>query len=403
MVDFEPVRGRVWGTRLKILFVASILIVSRPAAAQNDLTLTANTSTKALANFVEVAQQDPQVADQSNAPAQSTLFTRLSELRAGPFDLHPRLDASLTYDDNILLSPGNKEVDTIWQIQPGVQAVAGDDAALIAYRDQHSDVLGLTAGNLIIQQPEDRPGKLLILDYGAGFQFFDKYTANNFVDQLATINAIWPMNKLILAIRQDYTLQKIEIIEFDQRTAVETIPTTLSAAYQFDDKSSIEANLRRTSIDYESAGLIGYTEYSTEDWFNYKMEDKLTLSLGALAGVALRFARNLLTRKGVLVASIPNVAHFATVWNLVMGGNWEYTDQGTLDRTHLRFFTRRSIIKMFESEGYQVARADGINGRNPRKSILWTIYRLIALLPKSSIQEMRYLQFAIVAKPIHEL
>ena len=95
-------------------------------------------------------------------------------------------------------------------IQPALQAVAGDDAALIAYRDQHTDVLGLSPGNLIIQQPEVWPGKLFILDYGPGFQIFDKYTANNSIDQFGTLNLLWPMNKLILEIRQDYQLEKTD-------------------------------------------------------------------------------------------------------------------------------------------------------------------------------------------------
>src|SRR5208282_5774659 len=118
-----------------------------------------------------------------------TLEKELSDLRAGPFDLHPRLVAGMTYDDNISYaanSSPNKEADEIEMVQPALQAVAGDDAALIAYRDQHNDILGLAPGNLIFQQPEDRPGKLLILDYGPRFQIFDKYTANNSMDELAT-------------------------------------------------------------------------------------------------------------------------------------------------------------------------------------------------------------------------
>ena len=224
----------------------------------------------------------------TNAPddsaAKTILGKKLSDLRLGPFDLHPRLVAGLTYDDNILLSTANKQADTIWMIQPALQAVAGDDAALIAYRDQHWDVLGLSPGNLIIQQSESWPGKLLILDYGPRFQIFDKYTGNNSIDEFATFNLLLPMGKLILGLRQDYSLQKAEIIEFDERTTVESIPTTLSAAYEFGDKTSLESDFRRFSIGYEAPGLTGYTEYNTEDWFNYRLEENLTGSLGASAG-----------------------------------------------------------------------------------------------------------------------
>jgi len=230
-------------------------------------------------------QDNSAAKTQDDSAAKTSLEKQLLELRLGPFDLHPRLVSGVTYDDNILYSIGNKEADTIWMVQPALQAVAGDDAALIAYRDQHSDVLTLSPGNFIFQQPADWPGKVLILDYGPRFQLFDKYTVNNSLDQFATLDLLWPMDKLILGFRQEYQLQKETIIEAGERTTVELIPTTLSAAYQLSDKTSIEGNLRRFSIDYEAPGLIGYTEYNTEDWFNYNLEEDLPVSLGVLAGI----------------------------------------------------------------------------------------------------------------------
>jgi hypothetical protein len=124
-----------------------------------------------------------------------------------------------------------------------------------------------------------------MLDYGPGFQFFDKYTANNYINQLATLNLLWPMSKAIFGFRQDYQLQKTTIIELSgQRAIVETISTALSAAYQFGDATSMESNFRRVSIAYDEPGLIGDTEYNTEDWFNYAVAPDLPVSLGVLAG-----------------------------------------------------------------------------------------------------------------------
>src|SRR5215813_15051661 len=47
-----------------------------------------------------------------------------------------------------------------------------------------------------------------------------------------------------------------------------------------------------------------------------------------------------------LVASIPNVGHWEVVRDLIEG-RWQYTSEGLLDRTHLRFFTRRSVPELF--------------------------------------------------------
>jgi hypothetical protein len=36
----------------------------------------------------------------------------------------------------------------------------------------------------------------------------------------------------------------------------------------------------------------------------------------------------------------------------LLAGNWTYQDQGVLDRTHLRFFTLREMVKLFQNAGF---------------------------------------------------
>jgi O-antigen biosynthesis protein len=57
---------------------------------------------------------------------------------------------------------------------------------------------------------------------------------------------------------------------------------------------------------------------------------------------------------GAVVASIPNVAH-VSVRLALLSGEFRYRDLGLLDDTHLRFFTRSSIVDLFESAGYVVS------------------------------------------------
>ena len=57
---------------------------------------------------------------------------------------------------------------------------------------------------------------------------------------------------------------------------------------------------------------------------------------------------------GAVVASIPNVRYWRIVRDLLLRGRWEYTDEGILDRTHLRFFTRRSITELFKGAGLAI-------------------------------------------------
>lgn len=207
-----------------------------------------------------------------------------SGLRLGPVKFHPRFNAGVTYDDNIYFTTKNPAADEIWSIQPAFQAVLGDDAALVPFRDLHIDVLALSPDYFIVRPPEDWPGKLLILDYGPRFQFFDRYTENNSIDQFATFNVLWPMNRLILGFDQGYQLQRTAIIETGTRTTQELIPTTLSAAYRFSDKTSADASLNRLDTTYDSPGLTSYTEYNNQDWFNYELFPDFPVSLGFLGG-----------------------------------------------------------------------------------------------------------------------
>jgi O-antigen biosynthesis protein len=64
----------------------------------------------------------------------------------------------------------------------------------------------------------------------------------------------------------------------------------------------------------------------------------------------LSAARALLRSDGVLILSVPNVAHYSVLLPLLRG-RWEYGDAGLLDRTHLRFFTSESIVKAVGAAG----------------------------------------------------
>lgn len=66
---------------------------------------------------------------------------------------------------------------------------------------------------------------------------------------------------------------------------------------------------------------------------------------------------------GVVICSIPNVRYFRVTLPLLFKGDWTYTDEGVLDRTHLRFFTRKTAISLVESAGFRIdaVRATGLD------------------------------------------
>ena len=72
-------------------------------------------------------------------------------------------------------------------------------------------------------------------------------------------------------------------------------------------------------------------------------------------GTLLRRVRPFVADSGVVLASIPNVAH-ASVRLALLGGSFRYREQGLLDEDHLRFFTREGVLDLFESSGYLITR-----------------------------------------------
>ena len=95
---------------------------------------------------------------------------------------------------------------------------------------------------------------------------------------------------------------------------------------------------------------------------------------------------------GYIVASIPNILFFPVFFNdIILKQDWVYTNFGTLDKTHLRFFTRKSIIRMFEEQGYKIVKLKGINPETPRR------YRILNTLFFNRLKDWKYLQFGVQA------
>lgn len=57
---------------------------------------------------------------------------------------------------------------------------------------------------------------------------------------------------------------------------------------------------------------------------------------------------------GMWIISVPNIRNYHILLDLAFKGRFNYSDDGILDRTHLRFFTRSSAIQLAESTGAKV-------------------------------------------------
>ncbi len=60
-----------------------------------------------------------------------------------------------------------------------------------------------------------------------------------------------------------------------------------------------------------------------------------------------------LKKGGLFIASTPNVANWAVIHEIIKG-RWDYVPFSILSGTHIRFFTRQTLIELFEDSGYKV-------------------------------------------------
>jgi 2-polyprenyl-3-methyl-5-hydroxy-6-metoxy-1,4-benzoquinol methylase len=110
---------------------------------------------------------------------------------------------------------------------------------------------------------------------------------------------------------------------------------------------------------------------------------------------------------GVLVGSVPNMRHYRALFELLVLRDWHYRESGVLDRTHLRWFTARSLRRCLRESGYQVERLDGINGGIrfalsrqflPQALFAWTLI----LLSCGVCRDIGFLQLGFRARPVRD-
>ncbi len=73
---------------------------------------------------------------------------------------------------------------------------------------------------------------------------------------------------------------------------------------------------------------------------------------------------------GALLVSVPNVAHWSVRASL-LAGRFDYAPRGIMDRTHLRFFTRRTFRALLAGAGLEVVAEDAAIA--PVEQVLGTV------------------------------
>lgn len=95
---------------------------------------------------------------------------------------------------------------------------------------------------------------------------------------------------------------------------------------------------------------------------------------------------------GLVISSIPNIRYHNALIPILFRKDFKYRDYGVMDHTHMRFFTKTSIRRMYEEQGFEVVLHEGINRSRSLKPLLYNIPLLFTHM------DIFYPQYATVAR-----
>jgi 2-polyprenyl-3-methyl-5-hydroxy-6-metoxy-1,4-benzoquinol methylase len=108
---------------------------------------------------------------------------------------------------------------------------------------------------------------------------------------------------------------------------------------------------------------------------------------------ALERVRPWLSERGVVVASLPHVGHCSIISDL-LEGRFDYIPYSILSGTHLRFFTRQTVVDLFEASRYRVESIEGL--RFPASPAGLEKLDRLSAFPRSS-QDLSVVEFLVLA------
>lgn len=110
----------------------------------------------------------------------------------------------------------------------------------------------------------------------------------------------------------------------------------------------------------------------------------------------LKEIKHWLKPNGHIIISVPNIMHISVIEPL-LHGDFPYRDEGILDRTHLKFFTKTELVKMMERCGMAIERMGGNTIELSHKEELY-IKRLINMDRRIQSEELKIYQYRLKIK-----
>ncbi|HUC95705.1 MAG TPA: class I SAM-dependent methyltransferase [Candidatus Saccharimonadia bacterium] len=144
----------------------------------------------------------------------------------------------------------------------------------------------------------------------------------------------------IIMDRKNATVDGVELNKEDARIAATKLRKVFNINVETDDLKAIDTN-------YDVIYLGDVIEHLVDP--SYVLE-KL---------------KHNLNKRGVVIFSIPNMAHIS-VRLMLLSGKFEYGETGLLDKTHLHYYDKVEIERLFHTAGYNIEKLDWVSRDIPK-------------------------------------
>ena len=122
------------------------------------------------------------------------------------------------------------------------------------------------------------------------------------------------------------------------------------------DNSEPQLKIASKMLDYVRLADIRSSKMDLPDDFDVIVFADILEHLDDPLSCLINF-RKFLKKNGMVIVSIPNIACYNIRIDLLLG-RFNYKDYGTLDNTHLRFFTKKTARQLIEDAGFEIMKID---------------------------------------------
>jgi len=185
---------------------------------------------------------------------------------------HPHLDFDTVYDDNVNISPTNRQGDVSFVVRPGLELQIGDAG------ETQESALGSSFADGMLPfysgSPATGEGNYLTLDYTAAIERYVRLDQYNSDNQQVQLNTHYAFNRLTLQLASTFQDLTDNNVTAGGQTHEQSNTTTLNADYLVSSKTSLELNYHQELNHYLSGGQIDSQQYELGSTFDYHLSSK---------------------------------------------------------------------------------------------------------------------------------